>query len=104
VNTDGWATDHHLVALQRENSLVAGNLAGNSRENAPPGRFATEFLFRYQFLAGQIPYSAEQGILLDEQGILRAHQGIARLPATSRNSCIHRVNCGRSRGVVDWMT
>jgi hypothetical protein len=86
VNADGCATHHHHVALQPENSLVAGNLAGNSRENAPRDDFAAEFTFRYQCLAGQIPYSAEQGILLDEQGILRAHQGMGGSSGTGRNS------------------
>jgi hypothetical protein len=62
-----------------QNSLLAGNLAGNFLKKGPRRAILVSKTRAASSIYNQIPCSTEQGIFLHEQGILSREQGILRL-------------------------
>jgi hypothetical protein len=69
-----------------QNSLLAGNLAGNFLKKGPRRAILVSKTRAASSIYNQIPCSTEQGIFLHEQGILSREQGILRLGAWAERS------------------
>jgi hypothetical protein len=64
----------------------------------------TKFSLRFQYVACQIPYSAEQGILLGEQGIFCADRGPPQAAAREARGTANGSTKSHSRvgiGILD---